>query len=77
MPEMLPAKSNRIGAVEGQRAAVEDIAGNAAGRAAVTHLQSAGIDRRVAGIRGSAPAEERKRPGAVLGEARRCRPGGS
>ena len=55
------AKGERVAAVEDQRAVVDDVAGDAAGRAAIADLQRAGADRRAAGI------------GIVAGQGRACR----
>ncbi len=56
----------RVAAVEDERAVVDDVAGDAAGGAAVAELQRAGADRRRAGV--GVGAGQRQRAGAGLGE---------
>ncbi len=60
----------RVAAVEHQRAVVDDIAGDAAGRAAAADLQRAVADRRAAGIDVRAGEDQRARP--CLGQRSRA-----
>ena len=60
------AIGQRVAAVEHQRAVVDDVAGDAAGGAAVADLQRAGADRRAAGV--GVGAGEDRGAGPDLGE---------
>src|SRR5258705_205836 len=56
----------RVAAVEGERSVVGDIAGDAAGSAAIADLQRAGADRRPTGV--GVGTGENERTGTRLGE---------